>query len=172
MYVSVFAASSSGRPRARPRQPPKQPSTYTQTTATDQHQHRQQLVYLHSADLKHSLGVPEAGRSNTRPPTWPTLCHHRPAAGTARVVRRRERPTHQLHPAPALAVVFAGSCGIGAPSLAWESNPAKLCGRRVDWADLRRSAYTCPPRPLPLATCESAQYLQRQRHKIKTRERW
>ena len=132
--------------------PPKQPSTYTQTTATDQHQHRQQLVYLHSADLRHSLGVPKAGRSNTRPPTCPELDHHRPTTGTARVGRQPERPTHQPHPAPALAVVFAGPCGISVPSLAQESNLAKLCGRRVGWADLRRSAYTCLPALWPPQT--------------------
>ena len=105
-------------------------------------------MLLHSADLRHPSGVPEAGRSNTSPPTWPTLCHHHPAAGTARVGRRPKQPTHHLHPAPALAVVFAGSCGISVPSLAQESNLAKLCGRRVGWADLRRSTYTCPPCPL------------------------
>ena len=105
-------------------------------------------MLLHSADLRHSSRVPEAGRSNTRPPTWPTLCHHRPATGTARVGRRPKRPTHQPHPASALAVVFAGSRGISVPSLAQELNLAKLCGRRVGWADLRRSAYTCPPCPL------------------------
>jgi len=105
-------------------------------------------VLLHSADLRHSLGVPKAGRSNTRPPTCPELDHHRPTTGTARVGRQPERPTHQPHPAPALAVVFAGPRGISVPSLAQESNLAKLCGRRVGWADLRRSAYTCPPCPL------------------------
>ena len=105
-------------------------------------------MLLQSADLRHSSGVPEAGLSITDSPTWSTLCHHRPAAGTARVGRRPKRPTHQPHPAPALAVVFAGSCGISVPSLAQESNLAKLCGRRVGWADLRRSAYTCPPCPL------------------------
>ena len=100
------------------------------------------------ADLRHSSAVPEAGLSTTGPPTCPELDRHRPAAGTARVGWRPEQPTHQLHPAPALAVVFAGSCGISVPSLVWESNPAMLCGRRVGWADLRRSAYTCPPCPL------------------------
>ena len=100
------------------------------------------------ADLRHSSAVPEAGLGTTEPPTCPELDHHRPTTGTARVGRQPERPTHQPHPAPALAVVFAGPRGISVPSLAQESNLAKLCGRRVGWADLRRSAYTCPPCPL------------------------
>ena len=92
------------------------------------------------ADLRHSSAVPEAGLSTTGPPTCPELDRHRPAAGTARVGWRLEQPTHQLHPAPALAVVIVDSCGISMPSMAWESNPAKLGGRRVDQADLRRVA--------------------------------
>ena len=102
-------------------------------------------MLLCSADLKHSLGVPEAGLGTTGPPACPKLDHHRPAAGTARLAWQAERPTHHLPPAPALAVVSASSGSSSLPSLTWESNPVKLSGRHAAGADLRQSAYTCRP---------------------------
>ena len=102
-------------------------------------------MLLCSADLKHSLGVPEAGLGTTGPPACPKLDHHRPAAGTARLARQAERPTHHPPPAPALAVVSASSGSSSLPSLTWESNPVKLSGHHAAGADLRQSAYTCRP---------------------------
>ena len=109
-------------------------------------------MLLRSADFKHSLGVPEAGLGTTGPPACPKLDHHRPAAGTARLARQVERPTHHPPPAPALAVVSASSCGISLPSLTWELNPVKLSGRqcrrcRLAPVRLYQSPRLWPPQP-------------------------